>query len=223
LFRETDVPGSVAFVGGATSAVAGRPDSGSDEQRGGAMGRLTYSAIASVDGYVADADGRFDWAAPDEEVHAFVNDLERRCGTFLYGRRMYEVMSVWETMGLGDDDESPIAVDFAELWRAADKVVFSRTLDAPTTSRTRLEREFVPDAVRQLVAGSAADVSIGGPELAGHALRAGLVDEVQLLLTPHVVGGGTAALPDDVRVDLELLDTRSFESGVVFVRYRPTG
>jgi dihydrofolate reductase len=101
--------------------------------------------------------------------------------------------------------------------------VFSRTLDAPTTSRTRLEREFVPDAVRQLVAGSAADVSIGGPELAGHALRAGLVDEVQLLLTPHVVGGGTAALPDDVRVDLELLDTRSFESGVVFVRYRPTG
>jgi dihydrofolate reductase len=188
----------------------------------GAMGRLTYSAITSVDGYVADADGRFDWSAPDEEVHAFVNDLERRCTTFLYGRRMYEVMAVWETMGLGDD-ESPIAVDFADLWRAADKVVFSRTLDGPTTPRTRLERDFDPDAVRRLVADSAADVSIGGPGLAAHALRAGLVDEVQLFVTPHVVGGGTAALPDGVRLDLELCETRSFDSGVVFLRYRPTG
>jgi dihydrofolate reductase len=180
---------------------------------------LTYSAITSADGYVADTDGRFDWAAPDEEVHAFVNDLERRCTTFLYGRRMYEVMAVWQTMGL-DDDESPIAVDFANLWRAADKVVFYRTLDAPTTPRTRIERDIDLGAVRRLVADSPADVSIGGPALAAHALRAGLVDEVQLLLTPHVVGGGNPALPDGVRLDLELCETRSFDSGVVFLRYR---
>jgi dihydrofolate reductase len=187
------------------------------------MGRLIYSAIASLDGYVADVDGRFDWSAPDEEVHAFVNDLERRCGTFLYGRRMYEVMAVWETMGLDDDDESPVAVDFAQLWRAADKVVFSRTLDAPSTARTRLEREFDPEAVRRLVGDARADVSIGGPELAAHAIRAGLVDEYQLFLTPHVVGGGTAALPDGVRIDLEPMETRRFDGGTVFLRYRPAG
>jgi len=183
------------------------------------MGRLIYSAITSVDGYVADADGRFDWAAPDEEVHAFVNDLERPVGTYLLGRRMYEVMAVWETLG-SVPGQSPVMLDFAALWRAADKVVYSRTLEAVTSARTRIERDFDPDAVRRLKASEARDISVGGPGLAAHALRAGLVDECHLLLHPILVGGGTRSLPDDVRLELELLDERRFGNGVVHLHYR---
>ena len=180
------------------------------------MGKLIYSAIASLDGYVTDRDGNFDWAAPDAEVHAFVNDLERPVGTYLYGRRMYETMAAWETM----DDPAPEMRDFAQLWRAADKVVYSRTLDAVSTERTRLERELDPDAVRALVADAPRDVSVGGPTLAAAALAAGLVDAIQLYLNPIAVGGGTPALPDGLRAELELLDQRRFGNGVVYLGYR---
>jgi dihydrofolate reductase len=179
------------------------------------VARLIYSAIASLDGYVADEHGGFDWAAPDEEVHSFVNDLERAVGTHLYGRRMYEVMVAWETM----DDPAPVMRDFAEIWRAADKVVYSRTLEAPSSARTRIERDFDPSAVRRMKESVEADISLGGPSLAGHALAAGLVDECHLFLTPVVVGGGNAALPAGLQ--LELLDQRRFGGGVVYLRYRP--
>ena len=161
------------------------------------MGKLIYSPIASLDGYVEDAQGKFDWAAPDEEVHAFVNDLERSIGTYLYGRRMYETMVFWETAGTQADEPS-VFYDYAEIWRAAEKVVYSRTLQNVTTARTRLERAFDLDAVRRLKETASSDVSVGGAELAGHALAAGLVDELQLLLSPMIVGGGKAALPDAV-------------------------
>jgi dihydrofolate reductase len=184
-------------------------------ERGGPMGRLIYTAIASLDGYTVDADGSFDWAAPDAEVHAFVNDEERPIGTQLYGRRMYEVMVAWETM-TGDQPEIR---DYAEIWRSADKVVYSSALREVGSERTRLEPAFEPDAVRQLVQDADHDVSIGGPTLAGHAIRAGLVDEYRLYVTPVVVGGGTHWLSDDVRMDLELLDQRRFGSGVVHLRY----
>lgn len=186
------------------------------------MAKLIYSAIASLDGYVEDADGAFDWAAPDEEVHAFVNNGERGIGTYLYGRRMYETMRYWETEGAGPDDH-PVSRDFAQIWRAAEKIVYSRTLETVPTAKTRLEREFDHDAVRRLKESSPTDISVGGAELAGHAIAAGLVDEIQLLLGPVLVGGGKAALPDDVRVRLELLDERRFASGVVFLRYAVTG
>jgi dihydrofolate reductase len=180
------------------------------------MGRLQYSVLCSLDGYTVDAEGRFDWAMPDEEVHTFVNDLERPVGTHLYGRRMYEVMSPWETM----DDDAPEMRDFAQIWRAADKVVYSRTLSEPTTARTRLERDFDPATVRELKARADRDLSVGGPELAGQALRAGLVDELHLFVTPVVVGGGTHWLPGDVRIELELLDERRFSGGVVHLHHR---
>jgi dihydrofolate reductase len=183
------------------------------------MGRLLYSAITSLDGYVADESGRFDWAEPDEEVHAFANDLERPVGTHLYGRRMYEVMVAWETM----DDEHPVMRDYAELWRAAAKVVYSRTLDSVASASTQLEREFDPAAVERLKAAADRDISIGGPTLAATALRAGLVDECHLLVSPVVVGGGTRALPDGVRLDLELIDERRFGNGVVYLRYATRG
>ena len=180
------------------------------------MAKLIYSAIASLDGYVADEDGRFDWAAPGEEVHSFINDLERPVGTYLYGRRMYEVMAVWETLV----DDAPAMRDFAQIWRTADKVVYSRTLEGVSSARTRLERDFDPEAIRQLKSAAARDIGVGGSELAGQAIRAGLVDEIQLFLTPILVGGGTPALPDDVRVKLELLDERRFADGVVYLHYR---
>ena len=180
------------------------------------MAKLIYSAIASLDGYVADEDGKFDWAAPGEEVHSFINDLERPVGTYLYGRRMYEVMAVWETLA----DDAPAMRDFAQIWQAADKVVYSRTLEAVSSARTRLERDFDPEAIRQLKSAAARDIGVGGSELAGQAIRAGLVDEIQLFLTPILVGGGTPALPDDVRVKLELLDERRFADGVVYLHYR---
>jgi dihydrofolate reductase len=177
---------------------------------------LIYSAIASLDGYVADVDGNFDWAAPDEEVHAFVNDLERPIGTYLYGRRMYETMVGWETMTL--DDQSPAMRDYAAIWRAAHKIVYSTTLTDVSSSRTRLERTFDPEVVRRLK--SEGDVSVGGPHLAAQALAAGLVDELNLFLAPVVVGGGNPALPDGVRMELELLDERRFAGGFVHLRYR---
>ena len=182
------------------------------------MARVIYAALASLDGYTADREGSFDWAAPDEEVHAFVNDLERGIGTYLYGRRMYETLRVWETMDVSG--EPPARRDYAELWRAADKVVYSATLDAVTTSRTELVREFDPEEVRALKQRATADLGIGGPTLAASALRAGLVDEIHLILSPVIVGGGTRALPDDVRLDLELVDERRFSGGSVHLHHR---
>jgi len=185
------------------------------------MAKLIYSAITSLDGFVADEDGNFDWAAPDEEVHQFVNDLERPIGTYLFGRRMYEVMTYWETAH-EEPGQNPIALDYARIWQAADKIVYSRSLDHVSTARTRLEKTFDPDSVRRLKAQAEADLSVGGPHLAAEALRAGLVDEIQLFLTPHVIGRGNAALPSDVRLRLELLDQRRFSSGVVYLAYRRT-
>ncbi len=182
------------------------------------MARLLYAAICSLDGYVSDTSGDFDWAAPDHEVHSFVNDLERPVGTHLYGRRMYDVMRFWDSPDLADSDSSAMR-DFAAIWKGADKVVYSTTLDHVTTSRTRLERAFDVAAVRHLVTSAVSDVSIGGPGLAARALRGGIVDEVNLFLVPVVVGGGTAVLPSDVRLDLDLLDERRFTSGVVHLRY----
>lgn len=181
------------------------------------MGKLIYSALASLDGYVADTHGQWGWAEPDEEVHAFVNDLERPVGTYLYGRGMYEVMIAWETWDL--EGQPPVIQDFAEIWRAADKIVFSRTLDSVSSARTRLEREFDLEAVRRLKETADHDLAVAGPDLAGQAMKAGLVDEYHLFLAPAIVGGGKQMLPDDLRVDLELLHERGFDSGFVFVSY----
>jgi dihydrofolate reductase len=180
------------------------------------VAKLIYSALASLDGYIEDASGKFDWAAPDEEVHAFVNDLERPIGTHLYGRRMYDVMAAWETI----DDDAPVMRDFAEIWRAADKVVYSTTLDTVSTKKTRLERDFDPDAIHRLKASADRDISVGGPHLAAHALAAGLVDELHFFAVPVIVGAGTHWLPDGVRFELDLLDERRFASGVVHLHYR---
>jgi dihydrofolate reductase len=185
------------------------------------MAKLIYATLASIDGYIADRDGRFDWAAPDEEVHAFVNDLERPVGTYLYGRRMYDVMTYWETAPTAD--EPSVIADYAGIWRAADKIVYSRTLTDVHTARTRLEAEFDPAAVRRLKAAATDDISIGGATLAAHALRAGLVDEYHLFAVPAVVGGGTRALPDGVRLDLQLLAERRFGNGTVYLRYGVAG
>jgi dihydrofolate reductase len=183
------------------------------------MAKLIYSAITSLDEYVADESGKFDWAAPSEEVHAFVNDLERRIGTYLYGRRMYEVMKYWETAPTAGSG-TPEMLDYAKIWKAAEKVVYSKSLESATTAKTRIERRFDPEAVRQMKAGASRDISVGGPRLAAEALDAGLVDEIHLFLTPIIVGGGNRALPDGVRVALELLDQRRFENGVMHLHYR---
>jgi dihydrofolate reductase len=182
------------------------------------MAKLIYTAIASLDGYIADEGGKFDWAEPDEEVHTFVNDLERRIGTYLYGRRLYEVMVAWETIPPGD--QPPFVQDYAEIWRAADKIVYSRTLEAPASARTRIEGNFDPEAVRELKAAAERDLSIGGTELAAQAFKAGLVDECHLFLAPIVVGGGKRAVPDGVRLPLELLNERRFGNGTVHLHYR---
>jgi dihydrofolate reductase len=182
------------------------------------VAKLIYSAIASLDGYVEDKSGSFEWAAPDEEVHAFVNELERPVGTYLYGRRMYETMVYWETVPTGGDQPAAIR-DFTEIWRAAEKIVYSRTLGTPSSTRTRIERGFDPATIRQLKESSAHDISIGGAELAGQAMAAGLVDECHLFLNPIVVGGGKRALPDGVSIRLELLDEHRFRGGVVHLRY----
>ena len=180
---------------------------------------LIYSAITSLDGYIEDEDGNFDWAAPDEEVHAFVNDLERPVGTYLYGRRMYETMVYWETAQTLAD-QSLVEQDYTEIWQAADKIVYSRTLDAVSSARTRIETEFDAEAVRQLKASAGRDLSVGGPDLAGQVFRPGLVDELHLFVVPVVVGGGKRFLPANVRLMLELRDERRFGNGVVYLRYR---
>ena len=183
------------------------------------MAKLIYGAITSLDGYVEDAEGTFDWAAPDEEVHAFVNDLERPVGTYLYGRRMYETMVFWESPP-DLAEEPPVVRDFAAIWQAADKIVYSRTLPTVGSARTRIEREFDPEAVRQLKATAGRDLTIGGPELAAGAIEAGLVDEYQFFLVPVVVGGGKRSLPDNVRVNLDLLHQRRFGNGTIYLHYR---
>ena len=179
------------------------------------MARLVYTAIASLDGYVEDENGKFDWSRPDDEVHAFVNELERKVGTHLYGRRLYEVMAYWETARPTDRVEA----EYADIWQAADKIVFSRTLETTSTERTRIERDFDPEAVRELKAGAERDLTVGGAELAAQAIAAGLVDELQLLVSPVLVGGGKRALPTSVRMRLELLETRRFANGVAYARY----
>jgi dihydrofolate reductase len=183
------------------------------------VAKLIYSAISSLDGYVADEDGNFDWAVPDEEVHAFINDLDRPVGTYLYGRRMYETMVGWETDPTLAD-RSPLMRNFAQIWRAADKIVYSRTLERVTSARTRIERDFDPEAVRRMKAAAGRDLTVGGPDLAAHAIKAGLVDEWRLFVTPIVVGGGKRSVSDNVRVKLELLDERRFKGGVVYLHYR---
>jgi dihydrofolate reductase len=183
------------------------------------MAKLIYSGLMSLDGYVADEDGNFDWAAPDEEVHTFVNDLERPVGTYLYGRRIYEVMLGWETAHTLAGRPAFMR-DFANIWQAADKVVYSRTLETVSSARTRIERGFDPEAVRQIKAVAGRDISVGGPNLAGQAIKAGLVDECHLFVTPIVIGGGKQFFPDDVRLELELLDERRFGNGVVHLHYR---
>jgi len=183
------------------------------------MAALTYVSIASLDGFVADASGDFAWAEPDEEVHRFVNEQEESVGTYLYGRRLYETMAVWEN----DDwlaDEPAVVQDYARIWRAADKVVYSTTLESVSTARTRLERSFEPAAVRELVAQAERDVGVGGPTLAAAALHAGLVDECSVFVVPVVVGGGIPWLPTGLRLDLDLVEERRFRGGVVLLRYR---
>src|SRR5579859_5909680 len=180
---------------------------------------LIFSAITSLDGYVEDEAGTFDWAAPDSDVLAFLNDLERPIGTYLYGRRMYETMVFWETADVSED-QSPPEWDWMQLWRAADKIVYSRSLEAVSTAKTRIERDFDPDAVSAMKISLASDLTIGGPELAAQAFRAGLVDRCQLYVTPVLVGGGKRALPSKARCDLELITEHRFASGVVFVDYR---
>lgn len=181
------------------------------------MGKLIYTGITSLDGYIADRDGKFDWGMPDEEVHRFINALERPIGTYLYGRRLYEVMVSWESLPLAG--EGAAERDYAQLWRAAEKVVYSTTLEAPSSARTRIERDFDPEQVRQLKSSAEQDISIGGPVLASHAIRAGLVDEFGLFVSPVLVGGGKPFFPDDVRLQLELLDERRFGNGVLYLRY----
>ena len=183
------------------------------------MAKLVYSAIASADGYIEDASGDFQWGAPDDEVLSFLNDLERPVGTYLYGRRMYETMLYWENED-ALSGASPLDLEWAGIWRAADKIVFSTTLATASTAKTRIEPDFDPGLVRRLKEAADRDLTVGGANLAGQALKAGLVDEVQLFLVPVIVGGGKRALPDGVRADLELQDTRRFASGVVYLSYR---
>jgi dihydrofolate reductase len=181
------------------------------------MASLIYLAIASLDGYAADEQGKFDFAVLDEEVHAFLNDLERPVGTHLYGRRMYETMVYWET---GGDRGGAVTGDWAEIWRAADKIVYSRTLERVSSERTRIERDFEAGAIRRLKESSRSDITIGGAELAGQAIVEGLVDECHLFLGPVLVGGGKRALPAGVHARAELLDERRFGNGAVYLRYR---
>jgi dihydrofolate reductase len=183
------------------------------------MARLIYTAIASLDGCVEGREGTFDWAMPDEEVHAFVNDLSRPIGTYLYGRRMYETMAFWETAS-SEVDEPTVFSDYAGIWRAADKIVYSRALETVSSTRTRLEREFEPHLIRQLKENATTDVAVGGAQLAGQAIAAGLVDDYHLFLSPILVGGGKRALPDNVCAQLELVDERRFRNGVVHLHHR---
>ena len=182
------------------------------------MARLIYNAIMSLDGYTVDASGNFDWAAPDQEVHVFVNELVRPVGTYLFGRRMYETMVYWET-ALEEPNQPPYIQDFARIWQAADKIVYSSQLAKTSSARTRIERRFEPEAIRQMKQEADRDMGIGGTELAAHAIKAGLVDEYQLFVAPHIAGGGKRALPDGARLDLRLVDNRRFASGFVYMSY----
>lgn len=182
------------------------------------VSKLIYSAIISIDGYIEDRAGNFDWSTPDEEVHTFINELERPIGTYLYGRRMYETMRYWETTGT-EPDQPPFIREFAMIWRAAEKIVYSRSLPAPTTARTRIERAFDPAAVAEMKATSARDLTIGGAELAAVAIAAGLIDECHLFVCPILLGGGKPALPDGVRAAARLLDEHRFGCGVVHLHY----
>jgi dihydrofolate reductase len=182
------------------------------------MAELVYSAITSLDGYIEDSSGAFDWAEPDDGVHAVVNDLEREVGTYLYGRRLYDTMAAWETMPT--EGVPTVVAEYGEIWRSAEKIIYSRTLTSPRSARTRIEREFLPADVQRLKGGAPSPISVGGAQLAGAALRAGLVDEVRLFVNPVVVGGGKRALPDNIRVGLNLVDTRRLGNGVVLLRYR---
>jgi dihydrofolate reductase len=183
------------------------------------MAKLIYATQASLDGYIADEHGNFDWATPDSDVHAFINDLERPIGTYLYGRRLYEMMVFWETFG-AQPDQPPAVRDYAQLWQAADKIVYSTTLETASSARTRIARTFDPSAVRAMKDAADRDLSIGGPALAANALRAGLVDDVRVFVYPLIVGGGNRFLPDRLRVNLQLLDERTFDSGVAYLQYR---
>jgi dihydrofolate reductase len=182
------------------------------------MAKLIYSAIQSLDGYIADDDGNFEWAEPDEEVHTFINDLERAASTYLYGRRMYEVMVSWETAHTLAD-QPPYMGDYAQIWQAADKIVYSKTQETVSSARTRIERDLDPEAVRQMKGSGGGDLLVGGPDLAAQAFRAGLVDECHLFVAPIVVGGGKRSLPNDVRLTLELVDERSFGNDMVHLHY----
>ena len=182
------------------------------------MAKLTYLAISSLDGYTEDKDGKFDWCAPDDEVHSFINDFSRPVGTYLYGRRMYETMVAWENFDL--DELPPPMREFAEIWRAADKIVFSKTLETASSAKTRIERDFDADIVRRIKESAGHDLGIGGPHIAAQAFRASLIDEVHLYLAPVIVGGGKRSLPDDTFLNLDLMDERRFESGFVHLRYR---
>jgi dihydrofolate reductase len=183
------------------------------------LAKLIYMAITSLDGYIEDEDGNFDWAAPDEEVHSFVNHLERPIGTYLYGRRMYETMVTWETWDIFADEQR-VTRDWAQIWRAADKIVYSKTLEAVSSARTQIERDFDPEAIRKMKVQATHDLTVAGPELAAQAIKARLVDELQLFLTPIVVGGGKPSLPNNVRLQLDLLDQHRFAGGVIYLHYR---
>ncbi|MDZ4169499.1 MAG: dihydrofolate reductase family protein [Coriobacteriia bacterium] len=183
------------------------------------MGRLVYSMMQSLDGYVSDTTGKFDWAEPDEAVHRFANELQRTIGTNLLGRRMHEMMSAWETLGTRDDEPDYIR-EFGELWRASDKIVYSSSLDSVDTARTRIERKFEPHVVQRMKDELADDISVSGPTLAATAIAAGLVDEYQLFVVPVVVGGGQRCMPDGVRLDLRLVDQRRFDNGTLYVSYQ---
>ena len=185
------------------------------------MAELIYSPTASLDGYVADRDGKFDWSRPDDEVHTFINDRFRQFGTYLLGRRMYEVLAYWDDPPALSEQPAYVR-EFAEIWQAADKIVYSRTLETVSTDRTRLERKFDPAAIRELKATSEGDIVVGGPNLAAQAITSSLVDEYRFFLVPVVVGAGTQFLPSDGRIELELLEERRFRNGTVFLRYRPT-
>lgn len=186
------------------------------------MAKLIYSMITSLDGHIEDEHGGFDWAAPDEEVHSYVNELGSSVGTYLFGRRMYETMVYWETAHM-IPDQPQVVLDWARQWQAAEKIVYSRTLAEPRSERTRIKREFDADAVRRLKADAEHDIAVAGPELAAHAVRAGLVDEFQMIVCPVIVGGGKRFLPNSVRLDLELVEDRQFGNGVVVLRYTVRG
>lgn len=183
------------------------------------MAKLIYAGIVSLDGYFADANDKFDWAMPSEEIHTFINDLERKIGTHLYGRRLYEIMTAWETMHTLAG-QPPIVLDYSAIWRSADKIVFSKSLKAVSSSRTTIQTEFDAEVVRNLKNKSERDLSIGGPDLAAQAIKAGLVDEYRLFITPVLVGGGKQFFPENVHLNLKLVEELRFGNGVVHLHYK---